>query len=62
MKAVIIWYHAYFSGIDIPPTVAKFEELIFNEDTKLMKQLELVVLNLYRQFEQLSKKVEKLFS
>ena len=62
MKAVIIWYYAYFSGIDIGPTVAKFEELVFNEDEKLMKQLELVVLKLYRQFEQLSKKVKNLFS
>ena len=62
MKAVIIWYYAHFSGIDIAPTVAKFEELVFNEDEKLMKQLELVVLKLYRQFEQLSKKIKNLFS
>ena len=52
MKAVIIWYYAYFSGIDIAPTVSKFEELLFNEDDKLMKQMGLVVLKLYRQFEQ----------
>ena len=56
MKAVMIWCHAYFSGLDTAPTVPKFEELLFNEDDELMKQLGLVVLKLYRQFEQFASK------
>ena len=54
MKAVIIWYHAYFSAFDVDgntPTLAKFEESMLNERLSV-KQLELVVFKLYKQFEQ----------